>query len=148
LGPKPNFLDSKLILSQEKSHVQSTLIHITDHNFRKKNRLNISNKVCKGPSIKYVLQLGEEVTDLWRSLRIILHQTLEFCDEGEEGVKNWPKLRYILYGRPLIHFRFFESFSLDRGSIIYPILIAKVLNTIILRKKKHNVMSVVNICYN
>jgi hypothetical protein len=33
-----------------------------------------------------------------RSLRIILNQTLEFLDKGGKGVKNWPKLRYVLYG--------------------------------------------------
>jgi hypothetical protein len=39
---------------------------------------------------------------LIRSLGIILHQTLGFCDEGRGGgFKNWPKLRYVLYGRPL-----------------------------------------------
>jgi hypothetical protein len=39
-------------------------------------------KPTEGPSKKYVTQLGGEVTDLLRSLRIILHETLEFCDEG------------------------------------------------------------------
>jgi hypothetical protein len=65
--------------------------------------------------VRHATRVGE-VTDLWRYLGIVLHQPLELWRRKVgEGVKNWPKLRYILYGRPLCMFVCLNQ-NFDKGT--------------------------------
>jgi hypothetical protein len=65
-----------------------------------------------GPSIKSVTQLGGEVTDLLRSLGIILHQTLEFSDEGRGLKIDQNCITYFMDGPFVVKLRVFVIFKI------------------------------------
>jgi hypothetical protein len=50
----------------------------------------------------YVLKLKSVLLGVWLGVWRFVSRGVTICNEGgREGVKNWPKLRYVLYGRPL-----------------------------------------------